>query len=122
MGPVTVLPPCSPQRFNLNNINRKYNMLNSFRILSLIEGASLVILLFIAMPAKYHFGYFDIVWIVGMTHGLLWLAYVALSLPVSHKQNWAVTFWMLVLLASVVPFACLFLDSKLKQELQLARA
>lgn len=92
-------------------------MLNSFRILSLIEGTSLLILLLIAMPAKYHFGYFDIVWLVGMTHGLLWLAYVALSLPVSHKQNWAVTFWMLVLLASVVPFACFLLDGKLKSEL-----
>lgn len=91
-------------------------MLNFFRMLSLIEGASLVILLFIAMPAKYHFGYFDIVWIVGMTHGILWLAYVATSLPVSHKQNWSVTFWMLVLLASVIPFACLFLEGRLKRE------
>jgi integral membrane protein len=96
-------------------------MLNTFRMLSLIEGSSLIILLFIAMPAKYHFGYFDAVWLVGMTHGLLWLAYVALSLPVSHKQNWSVTFWMLVLLASVVPFACFFLDGKLKRELLLAR-
>lgn len=97
-------------------------MLNFFRLLSLIEGASLVILLFIAMPAKYHFGYFDIVWIVGMTHGILWLAYVAASLPVSHKQNWPVTFWLLVLLASVIPFACLFLEGRLKREQSLARA
>ncbi len=97
-------------------------MLNFFRLLSLIEGASLVILLFIAMPAKYHFGYFDIVWIVGMTHGILWLAYVAASMPVSHKQNWSVYFWMLALLASVIPFACLFLESKLKRELVPAQA
>ncbi len=97
-------------------------MLKTFRILSLIEGASLVSLLFIAMPAKYYFAYFDVVWIVGMTHGLLWLAYLAFSLPVSHKQNWSIIFWMLVLLASIIPFACLFLDRKLKQELILARA
>ncbi len=97
-------------------------MLNFFRLLSLIEGASLVILLFIAMPAKYHLGYFDIVWIVGMTHGILWLAYVAASLPVSHKQNWSVYFWMLALLASVIPFACLFLESKLKREQVSAQA
>lgn len=97
-------------------------MLNFFRLLSLIEGASLVILLFIAMPAKYHFGYFDIVWIVGMTHGILWLAYVATSLPVSHKQNWSILFWMLSLIASVIPFACLYLESKLKQEQASAQA
>ena len=96
-------------------------MLKIFRTLSLIEGISLICLLFIAMPAKYQFGY-DFVWQVGMTHGLLWLAYVTLSLPVSHKQSWSVIFWMLVLLASIVPFACFFLDGKLKQELTLAKA
>ena len=34
-------------------------MLSFFRKLSLIEGLSLIVLLFIAMPAKYHFGYID---------------------------------------------------------------
>ena len=96
-------------------------MLQTFRLLSLVEGISLLILLFIAMPAKYQFGY-DFVWQVGMTHGLLWLAYVALSLPLSHKQSWTVMFWMMVLLASTVPFACFFLDGKLKQELVTVKA
>ena len=96
-------------------------MLKTFRTLSLIEGLSLLILLFIAMPAKYQFGY-DLVWQVGMTHGVLWLDYVTLSLPVSHKQSWSVMFWMLVLLASTTPFACFFLDSKLKVEPTLAEA
>lgn len=88
-----------------------------FRKLSLIEGLSLITLLFIAMPAKYQFGIADVIWPVGMVHGVLWLAYVVLSLLVSHKQNWSVMFWLLVLFASVIPFACFFLDSKLKQDL-----
>ena len=94
-------------------------MLKTFRTLSLIEGFSLIILLLIAMPAKYQFGFFDIVWLVGMTHGVLWLAYLSMSLIVSHKENWSVMFWLLVLFASVVPFACFFLDSKLKQTSEL---
>ena len=93
-------------------------MLKIFRMLSLIEGASLITLLFIAMPAKYHFASFDIIWQVGMTHGFLWLAYITLSLSVSHKQNWSVLFWLLTLFASVIPFACFFLDGKLKLELE----
>lgn len=96
-------------------------MLKSFRMLSLFEGLSLLTLLFIAMPAKYQFGY-DFVWQVGMTHGILWLTYVMLSLLVSHKQSWSVIFWMLVLVCSVIPFAFVFLDSRLKSELVLARA
>ena len=91
-------------------------MLNAFRTLSLIEGLSLITLFMIAMPAKYYFQVFDIVWVVGMTHGLLWLAYVVMSLAVSHRQNWSVMFWMLVLLASVVPFACFVLDRELKKQ------
>ena len=89
-------------------------MLKAFRTLSLIEGLSLVILLFIAMPAKYHFGISGVVPIVGMTHGSLWLTYVVMSLMVSHKQKWSVGFWMLTLLVSVVPFACLWLERRLK--------
>ena len=96
-------------------------MLKYFRILSLVEGLSLITLLFFAMPAKYQFGY-DFVWEAGMTHGILWLTYVTFSLPVSHKQNWSVMFWMMVLVASVIPFACFFLDGKLKHERMLARA
>jgi len=72
-----------------------------------------------AMPAKYHFGISDAVWIVGMAHGLLWTAYFIGSLIVSHKQNWSVGFWLLVLFASVIPFACFFLDRKLKEEEEL---
>ena len=84
--------------------------------MSLIEGFSLVFLLLIAMPAKYQFGLFDVIWIAGMTHGILWLAYITLSLAVSHKQGWSVVFWSLVLFASVIPFACLYLDKKLRYE------
>jgi len=97
-------------------LRKGITMLNLFRKLSLIEGVSLLVLLFMAMPAKYHFGFFDIVWQVGMIHGLLWSAYFIGSLIVSHKQNWSVGFWLLVLFASVIPFACFFLDRKLKEE------
>lgn len=89
-------------------------MLPFFRILSLIEGLSLIVLLLIAMPAKYHFGYVDSIWMVGMVHGILWLVYFVMSLAVSHQQNWSVMFWLVALIASVTPFGCFFLDRKLK--------
>ena len=94
-------------------------MLSFFRMLSLLEGLSLITLLVIAMPAKYHFGVVDNIWMVGMTHGILWLCYFVFSLVVSHLQKWSVMFWMLVLLTSVVPFACFFLDRKLTENVVL---
>lgn len=94
-------------------------MLRSFRLLSLVEGLSLLTLLFIAMPAKYQFGH-DFVWPVGMTHGLLWLAFVAMSLLVSHLRKWSVGAWLLALLCSVVPLGFVLLDRRLKQEMAVA--
>ena len=90
-------------------------MLNAFRLLSLIEGLSLITLLFVAMPARYQFGV-DFVWPVGMAHGVLWLAFVAMSLLVSHLQRWSVLAWLLALLCSVVPFGFLVLDARLRRE------
>lgn len=89
-------------------------MLSFFRKLSVVEGLSLIVLLFIAMPAKYHFGYVDNIWQVGMTHGILWMIYFIASLIVSHQNKWSVMFWLVVLFSSVIPFACFFLDRKLK--------
>jgi len=85
-------------------------MLLFFRNLIVIVGLSFIVLLFIAMPANYHFVYVYIIWQVGMTHGVLWLVYFIVSLVVSHQQKLSVMFWLVVLFASVVPFACFFLD------------
>lgn len=91
-------------------------LLRFFRVLSVLEGLSLITLLFIAMPAKYQFGH-DFVWPVGMAHGLLWLAYVVASLAVSHVRGWSVWAWLLALLCSVLPFGFLLVDARLRREL-----
>lgn len=92
-------------------------MLKIFRLLSIIEGLSLITLMCVALPAKYYFGYFDIVWNTGMIHGILWMIYFILSLLVSHQEKWPVTLWIITLFASVIPFACFFLERKLKASL-----
>lgn len=96
-------------------------MLKSFRLLSLIEGLSLITLLFIAMPAKYQFGH-DFVWPVGMAHGVLWLAYVLMSLAVSHLQRWSVWAWLLALLCSVLPFGFVLVDARLRRDIRAVAA
>ena len=96
-------------------------MLKFFRLLSLVEGLSLVTLLFIAMPAKYQFGH-DFVWPVGMAHGVLWLSYELASLVVSHMQRWSVLAWVGALVSSVVPFGFVLLDRRLKREAAPASA
>ena len=97
-------------------------MLKVFRLLSIIEGLSLIALMCVALPAKYYFGYFDVVWDTGMIHGILWTTYFILSLIVSHREKWPVILWIIALFVSVIPFACFFLEKKLKVPMVSASA
>ena len=89
--------------------------LNQFRVISVVEGLSLVILLFIAVPLKYQMGMPIVVKIVGPIHGVLWLLYIVASLATSHKAKWSVLFWLLSLILSVIPFGFLLLEFLLKK-------
>jgi len=90
-------------------------MIKTFRLLSIIEGLSLIALLFIAMPAKYQFG-MDLVRFAGPIHGYLWLAYLALLEIVSRKEKWSRSIWNLAFVTSVLPFGCFFLERRLRKD------
>lgn len=96
-------------------------MLKSFRILSMIEGLSLIALFFIAMPAKYQFG-IDMVKIAGPVHGVLWMAFVPMLMMVGEREAWSSKFQRYALITSIVPFGCFALEQKFRQEKLPARA
>jgi len=81
------------------------------RLVGFIEGSSLVILVFVAMPLKYFYDEPEMVRIVGSIHGGLFLLYVFQVLITSFNYNWNFTSitWKL-LLASVVPFGTFYVD------------
>lgn len=91
------------------------NTLKNFRLLAMIEGTSLLVLLLIAMPLKYYAGITQVVPVVGMIHGLLFMAFMVASLNVSHKLNWSMFFWLLVFISSIVPAGTYLMDLKLKK-------
>ena len=82
------------------------------RLLGILEGISTLLLLFIAMPAKYFFGRPELVRSVGMIHGRLFLLFVGMTFVVAERLNWR--FWKItwkILLASVIPFATFYVDA-----------
>jgi integral membrane protein len=88
------------------------------RLLGILEGISTLLLLFVAMPAKYFFGRPEIVRSVGMVHGILFLMFVGLTFIVAQRMNWR--FWKItwkILLASVVPFGTFYVDSTILKKL-----
>ncbi|WP_038250984.1 DUF3817 domain-containing protein [Ghiorsea bivora] len=90
-------------------------MLKTFRILSMIEGLSLIALLFIAMPAKYQYG-IDLVKFVGPIHGMLWLAYLPMLDATNRQQKWPSSMLSIAFITSVIPFGCFYLEKKIRAQ------
>jgi len=87
--------------------------LGRLRITGIIEGLSFIILLVIAMPLKYIAGKPEMVSIVGMAHGVLFVLYIALSVLAKFQYPWSWRKMFLLWLASVVPFGTFYADYKL---------
>lgn len=85
------------------------------RGVGLLEGSSLLLLLFVAMPLKYVWDYPALVPYVGMAHGVLFLAFLVVLLTTSHQKQWSIGVFLLGLLASIVPFGTFLFDAKVKK-------
>lgn len=81
------------------------------RIISFLEGISLIILLFIAVPLKYWAGQPAMVKLMGPIHGLLFTLFVftTLSVGVTYRWKFSETSWK-VLLACIIPFGTFYID------------
>lgn len=84
------------------------------RLLALLEGGSLLLLLFIAMPMKYIWGNPSGTRLIGPLHGALFLLFIINTLSVGVEQGWQfrVTTWK-VLLACIIPFGTFYIDWKI---------
>jgi len=91
--------------------------INKFRLISLVEGVSFLLLLFVAMPLKYQMGMPQAVTVMGWAHGLLFMVYISMAMSLSARQGWSGMFTTLVMLAGMLPFACFILEKRLKKEL-----
>ena len=83
-----------------------------FRLITLLEGLSYILLLCIAVPLKYWGGDESWVKLLGMPHGLLFMAYIALALLLREDYQWGIKETFIVLLASIVPFGTFYVDKK----------
>ena len=92
----------------------KLNSIQTLRILGNIEGISYLLLLGIAMPMKYFFGIPMAVKIVGMAHGVLFLAYCLLLVLQISMNKWHVLFGIYLFVATLIPFGTFVTDRKLR--------
>ena len=91
-------------------------MIKILRILGNIEGISYLLLLGVAMPMKYYFEMPMAVKIVGMAHGVLFVAYCLLLVACMKKFNWSLKFGAYLFIATLIPFGTFVSDRKLRNK------
>lgn len=93
--------------------------LGRLRAVGLLEGLSFIVLLGVAMPLKYLAGMPEMVRVVGMAHGVLFMLFFLAVVQVAIERRWPLTRVVLALAASVLPFGPFVLDARLlRRELE----
>ncbi|TDS64996.1 DUF3817 domain-containing protein [Myroides indicus] len=88
-------------------------MLKLFKNVALLEGISLLVLLFIAMPLKYFLDQPGAVRIVGMAHGILFVIYIVMATVLKIDEKWSFKKYAIICAASVLPFGTFIMEYKM---------
>lgn len=89
-------------------------------VAGLIEGTSTLVLFFVAMPMKYWMGMPEVVSIVGMVHGVLFVGLVLLFIVGKAIVPLSGGLTLLGILGAIVPFGPFLVDIKLVRLLNAA--
>ncbi|MBL8724153.1 MAG: DUF3817 domain-containing protein [Planctomycetes bacterium] len=84
------------------------------RLVSLVEAVSYLLLLLVAMPLKYVWGWPWAVRVLGMAHGVLFLLLTWLLVRARFEAGWPLRRLLLVFVASLVPVWPFVLDRSLR--------
>ena len=91
--------------------------LKKFKLINKIEGISYIILLFIAMPLKYSFGYPVATKIVGMLHGILVFAFIYQIIEAKKEAGFTLKEVALYSILSLVPFGSFYTNKLLAKKM-----
>jgi integral membrane protein len=92
------------------------NQLRLFRIIGFLEGISYLLLLFVAVPLKYAADNDVLVKILGMPHGVFFIAYLVMGYLWGNERGWKFLIYLNLFLASILPFGTLIFDKKYLKE------
>lgn len=96
--------------------------IGSLRLLAFLEGLTLLILVFAAVPLKYLYDDPRLSQGLGPVHGVFFILFVLNALKVGVEQKWKFmeTTWK-VLLACFIPFGTFYIDYKILKRIEAER-
>ncbi|NQW62763.1 MAG: DUF3817 domain-containing protein [Deltaproteobacteria bacterium] len=83
---------------------------------STLEGISALLLFFVAMPLKYAFGMPEAVKVIGMAHGLLFVAFGLLLLNHAVAARWLLLRMAISVVVVSLPFGAFWFERGLRRE------
>ena len=87
-------------------------MKSLFRIVALLEGVSYILLMTLGLYFKYQLNDATYVKLLGMPHGLLFMAYVLIAVIIAGELKWNTKMLTKILLAAIIPFGTFYIDHK----------
>jgi integral membrane protein len=89
-------------------------ILNRFLKVGFAEGISYLVLLLIAMPLKYFAGWPAAVKVIGMLHGILFIAFCITLVHAAIVYRLGIKKVIIAFLLSLIPFGTFFLEKNIK--------
>ena len=88
--------------------------LGRIRIIGFLEGLSLLVLIFVAIPMKHLFHNTALSKFLGPIHGAIFLVFVLNTMSLAIEQNWKfrTTTWKIIV-ACFIPFGTFYIDHKI---------
>jgi integral membrane protein len=89
-----------------------FSLFNSFKVIALLEGISYLVLFgnMLLIKPFYSDIYDTLLFPIGMTHGLLFMAYIILALILALQLKWSGKTLLIVLVASIIPLGTFYVD------------
>lgn len=90
--------------------------LRRMRQVSLVEGSTLIVLIFIAVPLKHLGGYPVATAAMGPIHGIAFVLYVWMLIQTVVSGEWSRAEILKLAIAAIVPFGAFFNERVLKEK------
>ncbi|MCY0977270.1 DUF3817 domain-containing protein [Chryseobacterium wangxinyae] len=99
-------------------INLLKTKIGRLRVIGFLEGVSLLVLVFVAVPMKYYFDNPSLSKALGPIHGSIFLLFLFNTISVGVEHNWKfqTTTWK-VILSCFIPFGTFYIDHKILSKL-----
>jgi integral membrane protein len=86
-------------------------VIGRLRVIGWLEGMSYLLLLFVAMPLKYLAGHPEMVEVVGMAHGVLFMGFCAAAVHAAVACKWPLLRLAAAFVSAVLPFGPFIFDA-----------